>query len=110
MESSLTGLNEALIAAADSFATAVKSFNGDPMQQRQLLKEAEGLRMMLETPMDTLMKQWETSQCIAAMNLLIELDVLEAIPKLGSISSKDLAALVNVDESAIGEICFVTFS
>ena len=52
--------------------------------------------------MDTLMKQWEMSQCIAAMNLLVELDVLEAIPKEGSISSKDLAAIVKVDESAIG--------
>ena len=52
--------------------------------------------------MDTLMKQWEMSQCIAAMNLLIELDVFEAIPKQGSISSRHLAEIVKVDESAIG--------
>lgn len=46
-------------------------------------------------------KQWEISQLIAAMNLLVELDVLEAIPKQGSITSKDLAEIVKVDESAI---------
>ena len=96
------GPNAELIAAASEFAAAVKDFNGDPVRQRQLLKEADRLRLLLETPMDTLMKQWEMSQCIAAMNLLVELDVLEAIPKEGSISSKDLAAIVKVDESAIG--------
>ncbi|KAH7381074.1 o-methyltransferase-like protein [Cadophora sp. MPI-SDFR-AT-0126] len=101
MASPLPGPNAELIAAASEFAAAVKDFNGDPVKQRQLLKEADRLRLLLETPMDTLMKQWETSQCIAAMNLLVELDVLEAIPKEGSISSKDLAEIVKVDESAI---------
>ncbi|KAL2063150.1 hypothetical protein VTL71DRAFT_6222 [Oculimacula yallundae] len=93
--------NAALIAAADDFAAAVRSFNGDPVKQRQLLKEADRLRILLETPMDVLMKQWEMSQCIAALNLLVELDVLEAIPKQGSITSKDLAEIIKVDESAI---------
>ncbi|TVY92319.1 O-methyltransferase [Lachnellula willkommii] len=98
---SLPGPNAELIVAASEFAAAVKDFNGDPVKQRQLLKEADRLRILLETPMDVLTKQWEMSQCIAAMNLLVELDVLEAIPKQGSISSKDLAQIVKVDESAI---------
>ncbi|TVY27243.1 O-methyltransferase [Lachnellula hyalina] len=102
MESSPPGPNAELIVAASEFAAAVKEFNGDPVKQRQLLKEADRLRLLLETPMDVLVKQWEMSQCIAAMNLLVELDVLEAIPKQGSISSKDLAEIVKVDESAIG--------
>jgi hypothetical protein len=58
--------------------------------------------------MDVLMKQWEMSQCIAAMNLLVELEILEAIPKEGSIRLKDLAEIVKVDESAIGGISFPT--
>ncbi|CZR57284.1 related to O-methyltransferase B [Phialocephala subalpina] len=91
-------------AARPDFAAVVKEFNGDPVKQRQLLKEADQLRLMLETPMDVLMKQWEMSQCIAAMNLLVELEVLEAIPKQGSISSKDLAEIVKVDDTS-AEAC-----
>ena len=109
MEPSHLGPNAELIAAASEFAAAVKEFNGDPVKQRQLLKDADRLRILLETPMDVLLKQWEMSQCIAALNLLIELDVLEAIPKDGSISSKDLAEIVKVDESAIGGISIAAF-
>lgn len=109
MEASPQAPNAELIAAASGFAAAIKDFNGDPIKQRQLLKEAERLRTLLETPMDALMKQWEMSQCIAAMNLLVELDVLEAIPKQGSISSKELAEIVKIDESAIGAIPLATF-
>jgi hypothetical protein len=52
--------------------------------------------------MDVLNKQWEMIACTAAINLLVELEVLEAIPKQRSISSKDLAEIIKVDESAIG--------
>jgi hypothetical protein len=109
MELPHLGPNAKLIAAASEFAAAVKEFNGDPVKQRQLLKEADRLRILLETPMDVLLKQWEMSQCIAAMNLLVELEVFEAIPKQGSISSKDLAEIVKVDESAIGGVSFAAF-
>jgi hypothetical protein len=37
------------------------------------------------------------------MNLLVEMDVLEKMPADGSITSKQLAALVGIDESAIGK-------
>jgi hypothetical protein len=109
MEPSPPSPNAELIAAASEFAVAVKEFNGDPVKQRQLLKEADRLRILLETPMDVLNKQWEMIACTAAMNLLVELEVLEAIPKQGSISSKDLAEIINVDESAIGGISSTTF-
>ena len=109
MEPSPPGPNAELIAVASEFAAAVKEFNGDPVKQRQLLKEADRLRILLETPMDVLNKQWEMIVCTAAMNLLVELEVLEAIPKQGSISSKDLAEIIKVDESAIGGISSKTF-
>lgn len=100
-------MNTELIAAAEQFAAAVKDFNGDPLKQRGLLRQADKLRLLLETPMDVLTKQWEMSQCIAAMNLLVELDVFEAIPKKGSITSKDLAEKVKVDESAICKVLYL---
>ena len=109
MEPSPPSPNAELIAAASEFAAAVKEFNGDPVKQRQLLKEADRLRILLETPMDVLNKQWEMIACTAAMNLLVELEVLEAIPKQGSISSKDLAEIIKIDESAIGGISSTTF-
>jgi len=43
------------------------------------------------------------SSVLAAMNLLVEMGVLEKFPAEGSITSKDLAALVGIDESAIGK-------
>lgn len=38
---------------------------------------------------------------IAAMNLLVETGAIEKIPSQGSITSKELAALIEIDESAI---------
>lgn len=104
MTQSPPGPNAVLIAAASEFAEAVKAFDGDPVAQRQLVKEADRLRILLENPMDALMRMWDVNECIAALNFLVELDVLEAIPKEKSISSKDLAEIVKVDESAIGGI------
>lgn len=51
--------NAELIKAADEFAAAVKQFNGDPIAQSKLLKEADRLRFLLESPFDRMMKQWE---------------------------------------------------
>ncbi|RDW75539.1 hypothetical protein BP6252_06681 [Coleophoma cylindrospora] len=82
-------MNADLIAQAASFLAAVKSFNGDAVEQ---------------CSMEALMQQWETSQVIAAMNLFVELEVLEHISKQGRIGSKELAEIVKVDESAIGFI------
>lgn len=48
-----------LIKAAESFTLAVKSFDGNPAEQMSLLKQADKLRFMIETPIDTVMKQWE---------------------------------------------------
>lgn len=99
---SASGPNAELIAAASDFAVAVKGFAGDHAEHLRLLKQADKLRFLLEEPMDALMKQWEMSQCIAAMYLLVQTGVLEAIPKDRSITSKELADIVQIDESAIG--------
>lgn len=51
--------NDELIQAAEAFALAVKNFDGDPSEQMKLLKQADKLRFLVETPLDTVMKQWE---------------------------------------------------
>jgi pyridoxine/pyridoxamine 5'-phosphate oxidase len=53
------GKNDQLIQAAEAFALAVKNFDGDPSEQMKLLKQADKLRFLVETPLDTVMKQWE---------------------------------------------------
>ncbi len=53
------GPNAELIKAADDFAAAVKQFKGDQTEQMKLLKEADRLRYLLESPFDKMMKQWE---------------------------------------------------
>lgn len=51
--------NTELIQAAQAFALAVKDFDGDPAEQMKLLKQADKLRFLIETPLDTVMRQWE---------------------------------------------------
>lgn len=54
------GKNAELVAAADEFAAAVRRLDeGDAAEQMRLLKQADKLRVLLESPMDTIMKQWE---------------------------------------------------
>jgi hypothetical protein len=48
-----------LVQAAEAFAAAVNNFDGDASEQTKLLKQADKLRFLLETPFDTVMKQWE---------------------------------------------------
>ena len=92
---------------ANGIAAALKEFKGDHAEHLRLLRQVDKLRILLETPMDVLMKQWETIQTIAALNLVVELGVLEAIPKEGSITTRELAGVVKIDESAI---CTLEFS
>jgi hypothetical protein len=51
--------NAQLIAAAEEFTAAVKAFNGDPVEQTKLVKQADKLMFMVQTPMDVIMQQWE---------------------------------------------------
>jgi hypothetical protein len=53
------GKNPELIQAAEAFAAAVKNFDGNPSEQMKLLKQADKLRFLIETPLDAVMKQWE---------------------------------------------------
>jgi hypothetical protein len=55
----IPGKNAELVQAAEVFAAAVKNFDGDPSEQMKLLKQADKLQFLLETPLDTVMKQWE---------------------------------------------------
>jgi hypothetical protein len=72
--------NAEMIETASGIAAALKGFRGDHAEHLRLLKQVDKLRILLETPMDVLMKQWKTAQCIAAINFLVEMGVLEAIP------------------------------
>ena len=42
------------------------------------------------------------SNLLAGLHLLVEMGAFEKMPTEGSITSKDLAGLVGIDESAIG--------
>ena len=118
------GKNEILTELAGTVAAAVNDYNGDPVMQRQLLKQVDNLRLLLEAPMDPIFKQWEMVRfyisptkvlfnrvqldtnhrqmvTVSAINLLVESGALDEMPREGSITSKDLAALVEVEESAI---------
>lgn len=95
-------LNADLIREADSFAAAVKDFTGDPSQRVLLGRKAEKLRLLLETPIDMMVNQLERAYVIGALHLLVEVGAFEKVPSEDSITAKDLAARVGIDESAIG--------
>jgi hypothetical protein len=102
-----SGPNQELIDVAADFAATVKQFNGsDHAEHLRLLKHVDKLRLLLETPVDTIMKQWETSMVIAALVLLVDMGILEAMPRQGSITAKELADVIKIDESAIGRRSF----
>ncbi|KAF7952846.1 hypothetical protein EAE96_006071 [Botrytis aclada] len=86
---------------ADEISAKVKNFDGDHHARTELLKQVDKLRLLLEEPIDVVMRQWEYTNVIAALNLLVETKTFETISQEGSITTKDLAAAVNVDESAI---------
>ncbi|KAF7932151.1 uncharacterized protein EAE97_009172 [Botrytis byssoidea] len=90
-----------LSQTADEISTKVKNFDGNHHARTELLKQVDKLRLFLEEPIDAVMWQWEYTNVIAALNLLVETKTFETIPEKGSITAKDLAAAVNVDESAI---------
>ncbi|KAF7916935.1 uncharacterized protein EAE98_010366 [Botrytis deweyae] len=90
-----------LSQTADEISTKVKNFDGNHHARTELLKQVDKLRLLLEEPIDAVMRQWEYTNVIAALNLLVETKTFETIPQEGSITTKDLAAAVNVDESAI---------
>ncbi|KAM0126941.1 hypothetical protein ACHAO1_009802 [Botrytis cinerea] len=90
-----------LSQTADEISTKLKNFDGNHHVRTELLKKVDKLRLLLEEPIDVVMRQWEYTNVIAALNLLVETKTFETIPEEGSITAKDLAAAVNVDESAI---------
>ncbi|RDW91674.1 O-methyltransferas-like protein [Coleophoma crateriformis] len=100
--------NENLVQVADRIATAVKEFKGDRTNQVELIRQVDRLRNMLDEPIDVIMRQWETSHVIAALHLLVEMGALEKMPTNRSITAKDLAALVGIDESAIARALRLT--
>ncbi|KAF8860842.1 S-adenosyl-L-methionine-dependent methyltransferase [Acephala macrosclerotiorum] len=95
------GPNAELIKAAEDFAAAVKQFDGNQNEQMRLLKEADKLRFLLENPFDRIMKQWEDTSVISALHLLVETGALEKMPKEGVVTPKEIAAIINIEESAI---------
>ncbi|CZR68915.1 related to O-methyltransferase B [Phialocephala subalpina] len=96
-----SGPNQELIKAAKEFAAAAERFDGSQNEQMRLLKEADTLRYLLESPFDRMMKQWEGTTVISALHLLVETGALEKMPKEGSVTPKEIAALINIEESAI---------
>ncbi|TEY30788.1 hypothetical protein BOTCAL_0837g00020 [Botryotinia calthae] len=90
-----------LSQTADEISTKLKNFDGNHHVRTELIKKVDTLRLLLEGPIDVVMRQWEYTNVIAAFNLLVETKTLETIPEERSVTAKDLAAAVNIDESVI---------
>ncbi|PQE27884.1 hypothetical protein CJF30_00009075 [Rutstroemia sp. NJR-2017a BBW] len=100
--------NEELEKTANEIAAAVKDFDGDQHTRARLLNQVDKLRYLLEEPLDVLNRQWEMTAGIAALHLLTELSVFEKMPTEGPISTKDLAASLEIEESAIARALRIT--
>jgi hypothetical protein len=59
-----------LVKLTDEIAAAMKDFSGDQMSQMKLLKQTDKLRLLLEEPMDAIMKHWEIVSCSLILYIL----------------------------------------
>lgn len=58
--------NSELIKAADDFAALVKQYDGDRSTQLNLLRQADRLRILLESPLDTIFR---TNESVRTLDL-----------------------------------------
>lgn len=64
----------ALVQAAEDFLAAAKAFNGDDVMARAgLMKQADHLRLLVEDPFGTIMRQWDVVRWRAIENTWLTL-------------------------------------
>jgi len=95
---------------AKSLVTALESFDGSPAQHAQILLRLNRLRAAIEYPYDISARFIENTSTMAALNILIRLGALQALPGVSPdsgddddkfISAAELARRANCDVSVI---------
>ncbi|KAH9218553.1 S-adenosyl-L-methionine-dependent methyltransferase [Leptodontidium sp. 2 PMI_412] len=91
------------LAEAEKLVATLKNIktNPTPAEHLALLKQTDNVRAQLEEPYDTVTRWAESIAVTAALSTLTQIGAFGKLPMEGSISAKDLAAVVNVDVSVI---------
>lgn len=90
-----------IVLKAEAILAAAKNFKGDRTERYALMKQVDLLYQELEDPMDAMLRQWTFMNVAAALAVLVQTGVFEKMPKQGSITAKELGALVNLEPSVI---------
>lgn len=88
---------EALLAAAKSHDVAQL----DRIARLDLLAKVQNLHMQLEDPKEAMFRQFTNYTQTAAIRTLLEMGVVEKVPRVGTISAAEIASSTNADESLI---------
>ncbi|KAK4539252.1 hypothetical protein LTR36_000858 [Oleoguttula mirabilis] len=90
-----------LLETAKAISALTQDFNGDMPSRMALLSQIDKLRFLVEGPMGPILRQFGTLNMTAALSILTSSGVLQAVPRSGTISARQLAETTDVDESAI---------
>ncbi|KAF4625303.1 hypothetical protein G7Y89_g12866 [Cudoniella acicularis] len=90
-----------IVEKAEALLAAAKKFKGDPTERYGLMKRVDLLYKELEDPKDALIRQWEYMNVASALDVMVKLGAFEKMPKDGSITAKDLGALINLDPGLV---------
>ncbi|RDW92628.1 hypothetical protein BP5796_02022 [Coleophoma crateriformis] len=90
-----------LVSETEALLAAVKAYDGDRAKRMALMRRLDLLYLELEDPQDSMNRQWSFMNAASSLNVMVETGTFEKMPREGSISAKDLAALTNLEPSVI---------
>ncbi|KAE9378967.1 o-methyltransferas-like protein [Stipitochalara longipes BDJ] len=96
--------NSELIASIEALLTAAKSYNiekPDHVARIEMLGMVDALHYRLESPEEAMFRQLTNYSETSAVRTLRQMDVLQKIPREGSIAAKELASEVGKNEEVL---------
>jgi len=105
--------NANLVASIEALLTAAKGYNVDKpdhVTRVNMLGQLEALHYQLEDPTEAMFRQLTNYSETSAVRTLRQMNVLEKIPREGSIGSKQLAAVTGTNEEVLTRLIRVLTS
>lgn len=90
-----------VLETARQISALSEALSDDQGSRMALLNQIDKLRYLVESPMDAIVRQWSTANSAAALDVLKSTGVLQAIPRSGTVSARELADATSLDVSVI---------
>ncbi|TVY26782.1 O-methyltransferase [Lachnellula hyalina] len=96
--------NSDLVRKAEAILASAKSFKGDRAERYELMKQVDLFYQDLEDPMDAMLKQFSSTSVSTSLAVMVASGAFEKMPKQGSITAKELGALVKIEPNVIARL------